>query len=166
MTDASTFATDIDKIRTLKARYFRFMDTKDWAAFRDLFTEDLEFYRDADPVPTSTEPVTTSAAAFVDRIQTWLESAVTVHHGHMEEIQIESETKAQGIWAMFDWVDNPQYGRAYQGFGHYHERYEKGTDGIWRIARLRLTRLRIVHLEPTDPAEISRAKQAWLDRRL
>ena len=29
------------------------------------------------------------------------------------------------------------------GFGHYHETYAKGDDGRWRIAKLRLERIRI-----------------------
>ena len=31
---------DIEQIKQLKARYFRLMDTKDWAAWKDLFTDD------------------------------------------------------------------------------------------------------------------------------
>jgi hypothetical protein len=31
---------DIEQIKQLKARYFRLMDTKDWVAWRDLFTDD------------------------------------------------------------------------------------------------------------------------------
>jgi hypothetical protein len=36
-----------------------------------------------------------------------------------------------------------------QGFGHYHEQYRKGDDGQWRIAELRLTRLRVDSSPPT-----------------
>jgi SnoaL-like domain len=32
---------DIEAIKQLKARYFRTMDTKDWAAMRLLFTDDV-----------------------------------------------------------------------------------------------------------------------------
>ena len=41
-----------------------------------------------------------------------------------------------------------------QGFGHYHEDYRK-EDGQWRIARLKLTRLRVDNTGPwpqTDEA--------------
>jgi hypothetical protein len=44
---------------------------------------------------------------------------------------------------MFDWGDAPDRGVAYQGFGHYHEEYEKGPDDRWRIKVIRLTRLRV-----------------------
>ena len=32
---------DIDAIRQLKARYFRLMDTKDWAGMRHVFADDV-----------------------------------------------------------------------------------------------------------------------------
>ena len=33
---------DIEAIKQLKARYCRTMDTKDWAAMRQVFTDDVE----------------------------------------------------------------------------------------------------------------------------
>jgi hypothetical protein len=68
-----------------------------------------------------------------------LEESVTVHHGHMPEIELTSDTAATGIWAMFDWVDMPQL--VLRGYGHYEETY-RVEDGCWRIAHSRLTRLR------------------------
>jgi limonene-1,2-epoxide hydrolase len=32
---------DLEAIRQLKARYFRTLDTKDWAAMRQVFTDDV-----------------------------------------------------------------------------------------------------------------------------
>ena len=32
---------DVEAIKQLKARYFRAMDTKDWDAMRDVFTDDV-----------------------------------------------------------------------------------------------------------------------------
>ena len=32
---------DVEAIKQLKARYCRLLDTKDWAAWRDLFTDDF-----------------------------------------------------------------------------------------------------------------------------
>jgi hypothetical protein len=32
---------DVEAIRRLKARYFRTMDTKDWAGMRQVFTDDV-----------------------------------------------------------------------------------------------------------------------------
>lgn len=163
--ESVTNMSDIDQIRALKARYCRLIDTKAWDDFRKLFTDSMTFYRDDAAVPMSTVPVTASADAFVDRIAVWLATAVTVHQVTSAEIDVETSDHASGVWAMFDWVDNPQFGIAYRGFGHYHERYEKGGDARWRIAELRLTRLRIDPLPPTRASEIRDAKRAWLERR-
>ena len=32
---------DIEAIKRLKARYFRTLDTKDWAAYREVFVDDV-----------------------------------------------------------------------------------------------------------------------------
>jgi hypothetical protein len=155
---------ELRHLMTLKARYFRLMDTKQWEEWRDLFTDDMQFWRDSTPVPTSTEPVTTTAEAFVSRVSTWLATAVTVHHGHMAELELTGADTARGIWALFDWVDNPGHGRAFQGYGHYHERYDRDAAGVWRIKHLRLTRLRIVELPTTPLADIEAARLGWLNR--
>jgi hypothetical protein len=134
----------------LKASYFRLLDTKQWALWRELFTDEMAFFNDDALVPTSTEPMTTSADEFVAMVSATLETAVTVHHGHMPEIRLDDEANASGIWAMFDWVDSSGGGGgSMQGFGHYHERYVKGADLRWRIAELRLTRIRTDETAPT-----------------
>ncbi|HTZ23833.1 MAG TPA: nuclear transport factor 2 family protein, partial [Streptosporangiaceae bacterium] len=51
---------------------------------------------------------------------------------------------------MFDWVDDPDQHRAFQGFGHYHEEYRRDGDGQWRISRLRLSRLRVDEVTPSS----------------
>jgi SnoaL-like domain len=128
----------------LKARYFRFLDTKQWDRWREVFTEDLKFYNDNESLPTSTEPMAADREDFVTMVSRTLAHAVTVHQGHMPEIEFTSDHTATGIWAMYDWVDaTGRNGWNSQGFGHYHERYEKGSDGEWRIAEIRLTRLRV-----------------------
>ncbi len=130
-------------LQELKASYFRYLDTKRWASWRELFTDDMVFYNDSAPVPAETEPMTTSGDDFVEMVSSVLENAVTVHQGHMPELRFIDDGHAQGIWAMFDWVDSSgSGGTSMQGFGHYHEQYVKGADGGWRIRELRLTRLR------------------------
>ncbi|MFC2028291.1 nuclear transport factor 2 family protein, partial [Chloroflexota bacterium] len=68
-----------------------------------------------------------------------LANFTTVHHGHMPEIELTSDTTATGIWAMFDFLQHS--GFTLQGYGHYEEEYVK-QEGQWKIKRLRLTRLR------------------------
>ena len=130
---------DVEAIKQLKARYFRTMDTKDWAGMRQVFTDDV--------VMDTTESgggVVTGADAFMAFLEETLASAVTVHHGHMPEIELTSPTTATGIWAMEDKLRWPPDApiRTLHGYGHYHETYEK-IDGHWRIKTIRLTRLRV-----------------------
>ena len=125
----------IQAIKQLKARYFRLMDTKQWDEWQWVFTEDawLKWGTEDDQVFEGREAIVAGVSAS-------LKGAVTVHHGHMPEIEILSEDSARGIWAMYDWVDAPAFGL--HGFGHYHEEY-RCEEGVWRIARLLLTRLRV-----------------------
>jgi hypothetical protein len=125
---------DLEEIRKLKARYFRTMDTKDWDAMRQVFSDDV--------VADTTEaggPLVTGADEFIAFLKQTLGDAVTVHHGHTPEIELTSGTTASGIWALHDIVIWPT-GRL-EGAGHYHETYEKSGDR-WTIKTLRLTRLR------------------------
>ena len=135
-------AEDLYQLHQLKSQYFRYLDTKDWATWRTLFTDDLVFYLEDSAVPTTAEPVSVGGDAFVANVSRSLATAVTVHHGHMPELHFISERAATGIWAMYDWVDDPKQCSSLQGFGHYHEDYLKGADQRWRISVLRLTRLR------------------------
>jgi uncharacterized protein (TIGR02246 family) len=129
-----TAVDDLEAIRRLKARYFRTMDAKDWDGMRQVFTDDAV-------IDTSEAGggVVRGADGFMTFLQEALRDAVTVHQGHMPEIDVTSETTATGIWALNDIVIWPN-GVRLDGYGHYHETYEKGTDG-WRIKSSKLTRL-------------------------
>jgi uncharacterized protein (TIGR02246 family) len=132
---------DIEQIKQLKARYFRLLDTKDWDGFADLFTEDCEHVLPSDePKPPQ------SNAEYLAGLRAALGSGMTVHHGHMPEITLISPTEAEGIWAMFDYLDVDRGEEApiqLQGYGHYFETYRKGADGAWRISSKRNVRLRV-----------------------
>jgi hypothetical protein len=127
---------DIDAIKQLKARYFRLMDTKDWDGMRQVFADDVCI-----DTTDSGGRVVQGADDFMAGLREILADVVTVHHGHMPEIELTSATTATGIWAMEDWL---RWGddRDMHGAGHYHEEYEK-VDGHWRITKMTLTRLRV-----------------------
>ncbi|MDP6979720.1 MAG: nuclear transport factor 2 family protein [Myxococcota bacterium] len=125
---------ELEAIKQLKARYFRFIDTQNWDGLKnEVFSEDaqLKWGPDDDQVMVGRE-------AILAGLKFNLEGATTVHHGHMPEIDLIDDTHARGIWSMFDRVDHPQY--LLVGYGHYHEEYVKLAEG-WRIQRLQLTRL-------------------------
>jgi hypothetical protein len=143
--------TDLHAIEQLKSRYFRFLDTKAWDLWRQLFTDDLEFYMEESVPPRQTSTRVSGGDEFVSRVSRALATAVTVHHGHMPDIEFTGADQATGVWSMYDWVDDADKGYAVQGWGYYHERYQR-DGGIWRISELRLTRLRSDQIEPTRPA--------------
>lgn len=125
-------------IERLKARYFRCMDTKDWAGFEAVFAPDavMDMQEEAGDLIRGAPEIAAYVRAQVGHVE-------TVHHGHMPEIEITSPTTATGIWAMEDLLRWPPGGPidSLHGWGHYHETYER-IDGDWRIASLCLTRLR------------------------
>jgi uncharacterized protein (TIGR02246 family) len=134
---------DIEAIRQLKARYFRTMDTKDWQGMRRVFTDDVV-------VDTSAAggSMVSGADEFMAFLQEALNGAVTVHQGHMPEIDLTSPTTATGIWALNDLVIWPN-GMRLDGYGHYHETYEK-TGDHWLIKSSTLTRLHVDLKQPED----------------
>lgn len=134
--DANRFE-DYEAIKKLKARYFRLLDTKRWKEFGDLFTEDAFFVS-----PETGQPTVRGRDAIVERVRSFVKSAVTVHHGHMPEIELTGATTATAIWAMFDFLDDGE--RSSKGYGHYEETYVK-IDGEWKIRSSKLTRLRLDH---------------------
>jgi hypothetical protein len=144
-------ADELEAIRQLKARYCRFLDTKDVEGWRGVFTTDVVVTLDmavstggADP---KMAPPLEGVDNFVPMVIGSLENAATMHHCHTPEITLTSATTATGIWAMEDWIIFGD-GRELHGAGHYHETYEK-RDGNWQIKTLHLTRT-IVKLSGDD----------------
>jgi hypothetical protein len=146
---AAVSLADLEAIRQLKARYFRFVDTKRWDRFGELFTEDAVL-----DVPLVRAVPLRGRAAIVAAVSRNLDELVTIHHGHPGEIELLGAGRARGIWPMYDLLlrtttslahaSDSAFGPRYEGYGHYLERYEKGDEDRWRIARCELRRL---HLE-------------------
>ena len=134
----------IEEIGRLKASYFRCLDTKNWACIETLFAPGAEvaYNTEGSGAPATPENPVIGPAAIAAFIQRAVEHLVTIHHGHMPEIEITSPTTATGIWAMEDILQAPGGENLVQGWGHYHETYER-IDGRWYIKTLRLTRLRV-----------------------
>ncbi len=126
---------EIELVKQLKARYFRLMDQKRWDEWGNVFTENATLQYGPNP-----GDIFEGRKGIIEGLSVILKDSVTVHHGHMPEIEITSKTTATGIWAMFDYVEMP--GLTLNGYGHYEEEYIK-EDGQWKIKNLRLTRLRV-----------------------
>jgi NADPH:quinone reductase-like Zn-dependent oxidoreductase len=142
----------IEAIKALRARFARAMDTKQWREMEDTITDDCAFdCREEGGV----DALWIGAEDIVANIRRSLATAITVHHAHMPEIEITSPTTAEGVWAMQDLLRFPGLATVdLVGFGHYHETYEKQSDGEWRLKSYKLTRLRVdVSRSGGPPAE-------------
>ena len=129
----------IGEISQLKARYLRFVDLKLWHNLKALFTPDATlFFPEGQDTPLPRD-------AAIAMIAQALEGSISVHHGHMPDIEISGD-RAHGIWAMEDRIvwpsDRPSVLglETLHGFGHYHEDYVL-RDGRWLIETLKVTRL-------------------------
>ena len=157
--DATERLEAIEAIKRLKAAYFRTMDMKDWDGFRDIFIEDctIDTSEAFTPMDAAGQPIEADRPApspnkdfiirgidtFIAQQHHYLDGMSTVHHGHMPEIEILSDTTARAIWAMFDTLRFAAGPIAeITAYGHYHETYEK-IGGDWKIKTIRLTRLRV-----------------------
>lgn len=141
---------DVEAIKQLKAQYCRLLDTKDWVAWRDLFVDD--FISDTSQAGGK---IISGADEFVAFLARTLgkPSQPTVHQVHAPEIELTSPSTATGVWALNDIVRLAP-GLNLQGYGHYHETYEK-ADGQWRIKTSTLTRLREDVFNPVFSVRIS-----------
>lgn len=133
---------DYEAIRRLKARYCRFLDTKDYEAWKALFAPDvvvkLDMAISTGGADGQTAPYLNGLDEFVPVVLGGVEHAQTKHHVHTPEIDLTSDTTASAIWAMEDLLLFADGGELF-GAGHYHETYEK-RDGGWVITSLHLTR--------------------------
>lgn len=135
-----TIRNGIEQVRRAKARYARFLDTKDWDGFAGLFEPAVQV-RMFDP--TGNVIVSHDERdSFVNAARTGLEGGQSIHQVHNDEIEQISETEISAIWSMEDLIIfRPGAGGPgrMHGYGHYHELWRLGSDG-WRIARLELRR--------------------------
>jgi hypothetical protein len=127
----------IEAIKQLKARYCRYLDSKDWAAWRAHFTDD--FVSDTSEAGGKLIAGADDFVAFT-RKGIGRPAQATAHQVHAPEIELTSATTARGVWALQDVVRFGP-GVTLVGYGHYHETYEN-IGGQWLIKSSKLTRLR------------------------
>ncbi len=120
-----------------KARYCRMLDSKDWAGYTDLLTEDFVL----DVSHGTRIPLIKGREAAVKQVQSSILTATTAHQVHSPEIGLNGD-EANVIWALQDRVIWGPERPSMTGYGHYHERWVR-RNGAWKLASLRLTRLHI-----------------------
>lgn len=123
--------SDFEDIRTLKHRYFRGIDTADLELLRPLFTEDVEIdYRGG-----SYRAKLSGRDNMIEFLaNSFHAGALAMHHGHMPEISLTSEERAEGIWYLEDMFILLDAGIKTEGTALYRDVYRK-EQGEWKIAR-------------------------------
>lgn len=125
-----------EKIKELKARYFRALDTKDWVLFSDCLTEDIEArYSDGQLSFDGKEPL---VSFMVKNLSS--STLLTMHHGHHPEIEInENATQATGIWYLQDMVIDLKGKTRLYGAAIYRDEY-RAERAEWKISKTSYSR--------------------------
>ena len=120
---------DNEKILTLKYRYFRHLDLKEFDALGELLT--IECAAKYDNGNLSFD----GRSAIVEFLSSSLgnNSIISEHHGHHPEITFESDSVATGVWYLEDRVIIPDADLEIAGTAFYEDRYVK-ENGEWKIA--------------------------------
>jgi len=127
-----------------KARYCRYLDSKDWDSFAALFTEDLEM----DVSEGTGVPVVRGRTEAIAMVRSSVETAQTAHQVHNPEMTREGDA-IRVTWAMQDrvvWSET----QALTGYGNYLETWVQ-AGGEWKIASLKLTRYILEFAATSDP---------------
>lgn len=122
----------IEEIKRLKYRYFRTLDLKDWEAFGDTLTSDIQarYGTQAMDEPVhfdDREAVVAFMSANLHR------GVITTHVAHHPEIDVDG-TSAEASWCFEDTVIVPEFKVQIRGAGYYTDRYRQDSDGAWRIS--------------------------------
>ena len=91
MDDAAALL-QIESIKQLKARYCRYLDTKDWASWRDIFADDFR-----SDTASAGGKIIVGADPFVAFTRKSLGDRATVHQVHAPGIELTSATTARRV---------------------------------------------------------------------
>jgi hypothetical protein len=134
---------EVDAIKQLKASYFSNIDSKNWAALRELLAPGIvvDTLCSAGPILTGRDP-------FIAFLKLSLGGATSQHQGYDPKIKLTSATTAEALWTMEDVL---VFGGTLgvHGYGHYNDKYKK-VDGKWVVSYSKLTRTRFDLINPAD----------------
>jgi hypothetical protein len=123
------YLEDIERIRQLKYRYFRAIDTADIDLLRGVLAEDVHIDYQGGTYRWQVDGRETMLAAVAAAFN---EHAVACHTGHHPEIEVLTPMTARGIWYLTDVFINLRDKLVTTGSALYRDEYVKLADG-WRI---------------------------------
>lgn len=120
---------EIESIKQLKYRYFRALDCKQWEDIGLTLADDATTAYDSGRYSfTGREAILTFLRGALGSTR-----VVSMHHGHHPEIELTSDTTAQGTWYLEDMVAFRDAGSILRGAGFYRDEYRK-VAGEWKIS--------------------------------
>jgi SnoaL-like domain len=124
---------DIEEIRLLKHRYMRCIDMKRWEEVGDAFTANATFGTGTSAFGKPVE--ITGGSEIVAFLRARLGPAVLSEHTVSQpEITVDGD-EAEGVWAQREQILATRHRMIITGTGFCEERYVRGADGRWLIAR-------------------------------
>ena len=150
--DENQKLVESEKIKKLKARYMRCIDTKEWDELATCFA--LEATSSYDAGNYSFEGREAIMKFLIDSMSS--PRFISKHQVHTPEIEILSDTEAVGRWYLEDQVMVLDQGWQLAGTGIYSDRYVK-RDGEWLIAHTGYERIFERH-GSLDAAEVKAFK--------
>ena len=118
---------DIEHIKRLKYKYFRSIDMAQSDDVKSCFTEDATAYFKGGSyeidLKNRDEIVAFMAEAFHP-------NAIAMHQGHHPEIDVLSETEAEGLWYLHDIFINLNDNTTLRGSALYKDTYKKVEWGL------------------------------------
>lgn len=132
------------EIANLRARYARFVDTKDWASLKLLFAQDVEYERV--PIASTSADTQIETHRGVDTMMSLVAKATeglsSIHHCFMPEIEVNTSDEATGVWAMSSVVrsETDPASISFEAAGYYHDNYQR-LDTVWVFKKIRVVRL-------------------------
>jgi len=124
---------DIEEIRQVKHRYLRCVDLKLWDELGDTLTEDATLDTGTSAFGKLAE--ITGRPEIIAFFRARLGPAMlTGHTASQPEITVDGDTAA-GVWAHHETVLATRHRMVITSTGFCEERYERGADARWRIAR-------------------------------
>lgn len=127
---------DLERIKRLKYRYFRAIDTKDLDLVVTCFTPDATATYGGKYSFTGTDAI----RAFLDKT-VGRPGLLTQHHLHHPEIMFLADDEATGTWSLEDIVIDTDMRATLRGAALYDDHYIRDDDGVWRMASTLYKRL-------------------------
>ena len=140
------------------------MDLKLWDEIAEVFTKDAT--ADYGDHVSGTEPIRTWAAG--RRSSHSLRDSlgpdiITLHAAGQPEIDVDGNL-ATGTWRFEDTVIATEYRLVIKGAAFYEDRYQRGADGIWRIAHTGYERIYEATMSLDDIPSWKFAANRWAPR--